>query len=399
MNNVKWVILCFVLLWSSAAFSQSIDDIRKQKEKAEKEIVYLNKLLKDAAKDKSASTEKVNILQEKIVQGERVLHSLSQELDYLRNGISQNENRIAELQQEKESLLELYANLIYGTWKKRNKVDKLMFILSASDFNQAYNRFRYFQQIQEYSKRQLELIGQVNDSLNVKNKELNRLIEQKNDLLNTMNTKNRELESERLQESRYVNALRKKEKELKKKLDAEMKNRQRLAKELNRLITQQTKKASSSGKGQLTPEEKLLSDDFAKNKGKLPWPVEEGFISEKFGVSVHSLHKYLKISNDGIDITTSRNADVRAVFKGIVLDVCFVPGLNYMILIQHGNYFTAYPNLLDVKVKKGDAVETKQVLGKIGYDSEKGSVLNFQIWQNVGKTQPVKLNPELWLAK
>ena len=169
MNNVKWVILCFVLLWSSAAFSQSIDDIRKQKEKAEKEIVYLNKLLKDAAKDKSASTEKVNILQEKIVQGERVLHSLSQELDYLRNGISQNENRIAELQQEKESLLELYANLIYGTWKKRNKVDKLMFILSASDFNQAYNRFRYFQQIQEYSKRQLELIGQVNDSLNVKN--------------------------------------------------------------------------------------------------------------------------------------------------------------------------------------------------------------------------------------
>ena len=147
MNSVKWVILCFVLLWSSTAFSQSIDDIRKQKEKAEKEIVYLNKLLKDAAKDKSASTEKVNILQEKIVQGERVLHSLSQELDYLRNGISQNENRIAELQQEKESLLELYANLIYGTWKKRNKVDKLMFILSASDFNQAYNRFRYFQQI------------------------------------------------------------------------------------------------------------------------------------------------------------------------------------------------------------------------------------------------------------
>ena len=95
MNSVKWVILCFVLLWSSTAFSQSIDDIRKQKEKAEKEIVYLNKLLKDAAKDKSASTEKVNILQEKIIQGERVLHSLSQELDYLRNGISRNENRIA----------------------------------------------------------------------------------------------------------------------------------------------------------------------------------------------------------------------------------------------------------------------------------------------------------------
>ena len=178
-----------------------------------------------------------------------------------------------------------------------------------------------------------------------------------------------------------------------------MQKRQRLAKELNRLITQQTKKASSKNNGQLTPEQKLISDDFAKNKGRLPWPVAEGFISEKFGVSVHSLHKYLKISNDGIDITTSKGAEVRSVFKGVVLDICFFPGLNYMVVIQHGNYFTAYPNLLDVKVKKGDTVETKQVLGKIGHDNEKGSVLNFQIWQNVGKSQLVKLNPELWLAK
>ena len=116
-------------------------------------------------------------------------------------------------------------------------------------------------------------------------------------------------------------------------------------------------------------------------------------------MSAHSLHKFLKISNDGIDITTSKDSEVRVVFKGVVLDVCYVPGLNYTVLVQHGNFFTVYPNLLDVKVKRGDRVETKQVLGRIGYDSEKGSVLNFQIWQNVGKVQPIKLNPELWLAK
>ena len=294
----------------------------------------------------------------------------------------------------------MYARLVYGNWKKRNKTDKLMFILSASDFNQAYNRFKYFQQIQSYSGRQLDLIRQTNDSLEIKNRELKEMIARKNSVLSEIQVKNKELESEKHRENRYVSELQKKEKELKKKLDEQTKNRQRLAKELNRLITAQTKKASTSGsKGKLTPDQQLVSNDFAKNKGKLPWPVEEGFISERFGVSVHSLHKYLKIANDGIDITTSKDATVRAVFKGVVLDVCFVPGLNYMILIQHGNYFTAYPNLLDVKVKRGDQVNTKQALGRIGYDSEKGSVLNFQIWQNVGKAQPVKLNPELWLAK
>ena len=375
MFFVRFSILVIILSVSLNVFSQSIEDIKKQKEKAEKEIVYLNKLLKDADKNKAISTEKVNILQEKIVQSERVLHSLSQELAYLKKDISDNESRIAELERRKESLLGMYANLVYETWKKRDKIDKLMFIFSSSDFNQAYNRFRYFQQIQDYSKRQLKLIEQVNDSLNIRNNELNHLVAQKNDLMVTINTKNRELESERAKENRYVAELRKKEKDLKKKLEAEMQKRQRLAKELNRLITQQTK------------------------KGRLPWPVAEGFISEKFGVSVHSLHKYLKISNDGIDITTSKGAEVRSVFKGVVLDICFFPGLNYMVVIQHGNYFTAYPNLLDVKVKKGDTVETKQVLGKIGHDNEKGSVLNFQIWQNVGKSQLVKLNPELWLAK
>ncbi len=359
-----------------------------------------NKLLENALLNKSASTEKVNILQEKILQSKNLLSSLNEEVNYLQENISKNEKRISELQDERQALLDMYSKLVYGSWKKRNKADKLMFILSSSDFNQAYNRFKYFQQIQEYSDKQFKLIQQVNDSLKIKNQDLKVLVGKKNEVVRTIYVKNKEMESERIRENRYMSELQHKEKDLRKKLDREIRNRQRLAKELNRLITAQTKKASGSGsKGKLTPQQKLLSDDFAKNKGRLPWPVEEGFISEKFGVSVHSLHKYLKISNDGIDITTSKGSQVRVVFKGVVLDVCYVPGLNYTVLVQHGNYFTVYPNLLDVKVKRGDQIATKQILGRIGYDAEKGSVLNFQIWQNVGKVQPVKLNPELWLAK
>lgn len=398
MKN-RFLILLLVGIFSfDGLFSQSVNDVRKQKEKAEKEITYLNKLLKEASRNKSISTEKVNILQEKIAQSKKVISSLNAEVNYLQERITKNENRISELGEERKALLEMYAKLVYGSWKKRNKAEKLMFILSASNFNQAYNRFKYFQQIQDYSDRQLKLIQRINDSLRVKNEDLKQLVGKKNEVVRTIHIKNQEMESERVKENRYVSELHSREKNLRKKLDKEIKNRQRLAKELNRLITAQAKKVSPAN-NKLIQEQKLLSDDFAKNKGRLPWPVEEGFVSEKFGVNVHSLHKHLKISNDGIDITTSKDSEVCVVFKGVILDVCYVPGLNYTVLVQHGNFFTVYPNLLGVKVKRGDHVTTKQVLGRIGYDSEKGSVLNFQIWQNVGKVQPVKLNPELWLAK
>lgn len=293
----RFTILIVILFSCTLVCAQSINEIKKQKEKTEKEISYLNKLLNEAAKSKSVSTEKLNILQEKIFQSKKLLNSLNQEVRYLQKDIELNEKRIGELQTEKEAMLELYSKLVYGSWKKRNKTNKLMFIFSSSDFNQAYNRFKYFQQVQEYSGRQLELIRQVNDSLNQKNLNLKSLMSQKNSVLNTIQVKNQELESEKLKENQYVTALQKKEKELKKKLENERQKQQRLAKELNRLISKQIKKSgsTSSTKYKLTPEEKLVSDDFVKNKGKLPWPVVQGFISKKFGLNVDPVYKRVKM--------------------------------------------------------------------------------------------------------
>lgn len=393
----RLTILFFIVSYScSVVCAQSVNDIKKQKEKTEKEISYLNKLLNDASKNKSVSTEKLNILQEKISQSKKLLGSLNQEVRYLQNDIDLNEKRIEELQAEKDAMLKLYSKLVYGTWKKRNKIDKLMFIFSASDFNQAYNRFKYFQQVQEYSGRQLELIRQVNDSLNLKNQHLKSLVSQKNTALNTISVKNQELESEKLKENQYVAELQKKEKELKKKLQNETQKQQRLAKELNRLISNQIKKSGSTSptKYKLTPEEKLISDDFVKNKGKLPWPVVQGFISKKFGLNVDPVHKKVKKFYDGIDIMTSKGADVRAVFQGVVSDIAYNSFVNNIIIVRHGNYMTMYANVTNVTVKKGDKVNTKDTLGKVGYDPEEGSVLIFQLWKDIEKQ-----NPELWLAK
>lgn len=389
------IILFCLFCLDGIVRAQSIDAIRKNKEKSEKEISYLNKLLEETKNNKSVSVEKLNILKQKIVQSKEVLNSLNKEVKYLEKRITSNEARIDELQSDKASMLDLYSKLIYGTWKKRNKANKLMFIFSSSDFNQAYNRFKYFQQIQEYSKRQLRLIGQVNDSLDMKNKELKKFVDEKNGTLVVISAKNKELLSEQNNEDHYVKDLQKKEKDILSKLKAEMKNREKLADELNKLIARQSKKSGGSSSAyKLTPEEKLVSDDFVKNKGKLPWPVTEGFISEKFGINAHPVLKRIMTSNNGMNVTTSKNASVRAVFQGTISEIWFMPGFNNVVIIRHGNYLTVYTNLLDINVQKGQKVNTKDVIGKVAFDSEKGSVLNFQVWKDMEK-----LNPELWLAK
>ena len=165
-------------------------------------------------------------------------------------------------------------------------------------------------------------------------------------------------------------------------------------KELEKLIAAQAKKSGSKNSTyKLTPEEKLISDDFAKNRGKLPWPVEQGFVSEKFGVNVHPVFKQVKLNNAGITITTSRNADVRAVFKGVVTEIMFIPGDNNVVIVRHGNYLTVYPNLVEIFIKKGDTVNVKQKIGKLAVSSGNNSTLNFQVWRDKDN-----LDPQLWLT-
>lgn len=396
MSFKIFILSLFLYFFCANVAAQSVKQIKTEKEKCEKEISYLNKLLKESDKNKSVSIGKLNILQEKIVQSQKLLNSLDQELKLLQAGIYANEKRIAELEEEKKAMLQLYEKLIYNSWKKRNKTNKLMFIFSSSDFNQAYNRFKYFQQTQEYSGRQLELIRQVNDSLNLRNKTLKNLMDSKNQILLSISEKNKELEKEKISEKQYIAELQQKNKELQRKLQKEEQKRQKLAKDLSKLIAGQNKNSGSgsSTKYKMTPEEKLVSDQFYANKGKLPWPVTQGLVVRKFGIHSDALHSNVKRFSDGIDILTLKDADIRAVFQGTVTFISYNFNTNYVVFIRHGDYVSMYINVVDLKVKKGDKVNTKDVIGKVGYDPENGSVLYFQIWKNQQKE-----NPQLWLAK
>ena len=390
-RNILIVIFLFSFTFS---YSQSIDAIKKKNEKTEREIAYLNKLLENARKDKSSTIQKVSIINQKIDKGKEMIQSLMNEVNYLDGQIKKNESVKSGLESDKQRMLEFYSKMVYETWKKRNESDKLIYIFSSSSFAQAYARYKYFEQVQDYSKRQIQLIEQTNDSLTAINKELSKLMTLKSETQFKITSQNNQLIREQNEANTYIADLKKKEKELLRKLNIEIKNRERFKKELEKLIAAQAKKSGSKNSTyKLTPEEKLISDDFVKNRGKLPWPVEQGFVSEKFGVNVHPVFKQVKLNNAGITITTSRNADVRAVFKGVVTEIMFIPGDNNVVIVRHGNYLTVYSNLVEIFIKKGDTVNVKQKIGKLAVSSGNNSTLNFQVWRDKDN-----LDPQLWLT-
>jgi len=384
--------LCFVFL-SVSLSAQSIKAIKEKQAKTEKEIQYLNKLLKETRTNKSVTTQQLTIIRQKIAKGKESIETLHKEVKYYEKLIADNELLKANLEADKEKMLDLYAKLVYETWKKRKNSDKLIYLFSSSGLVQAYARYKYFEQIQNYSKRQIQSIENMNDSLTTVNKRLSNLITQKNEVQSQLHSKNTLLIKEQNEANHYMAVLQKTEQSLNKKLNIEKKNRNRFTKELQKLIDSQVKKSGSKNSNyKLTSEEKLISDDFAKNKGKLPWPVKEGFVSEKFGVNVHPVFKQVKLSNDGITITTSPHAEVRSVFSGVVAEIMFITGYNNVVIIRHGNYLTLYSNLVNVYVKKGEKISVKTPIGKLA-TADKNSTLNFQIWKDKSK-----LNPETWLS-
>lgn len=389
-------VFCFkFLLLCNISDAQNISDIKKQKEKSEKEIDYLNGLLKNLQNEKFAFDKKLNIIISKIEESKKVIDLLNTEISFYNKSIERNKEKIRELENIKKEMLDLYAKLIYGNWKKRNKGDNRMFILASSDFNQAYKRFKYLQQIQDYSKKQLQQIQNINDSLVLINDNMEKEVISRNSAAKEVTSQQKKLKAEENGQKDLIAKVRKKEKNLRKKLDIELANRRKLEKRLDDLIKASAKKSSGvSDFYKLTPEEKLVSDNFEKNKGKLPWPVKQGFISEKFGINVHPVYNRVQMLNNGINITAADYSEVRAVFKGKVSEIIFMQGFNNVVIIRHGDYLTVYSNLSDVYVKKGEDVDLKQIIGKLAHDKDKGSIINFQIWKNTRK-----LNPEYWLAR
>ncbi len=388
----------FLNLLASISFGQSINDLRKEKEKTSQEIEYINHLLKETNQNAKSSINRLSMLEHKIHLQERLISNINSELGYLDSTISRSSQNLDSLNADLAVIKSRYAGMIRYARRNQDQNNQLLFLLSADDFNQAYKRFSYLKQYADYRKTQVEEINSIKAKLGQLVEDLNQKKSTKQQLLTSKLSQSDQYAKQKADQKEYYSQLQKKEKDLRKKLENQQNIALKLEKEIEKIIAEEAKKSAAKTikePGRKTsPELKHLSDDFSMNKGKLPWPLQKGLITDHFGEHPDPILKHVIRRNSGIDITTTSGERARAVFKGEVTKVLPNIGGNMAIILRHGSYLTVYSNLASVSVHVGQKVETRQELGTIFTDKEDDNktVLKFQLWYENNK-----LDPERWI--
>ena len=435
-------LLCLILfccaLFVKGGYAQKSSAVRKleqQRKEALADIEQTNQLLQETSKSAKSSLNRLNLLSKQILSRKKVISLLNQELDEIEKELMTIQGEIRRLRGQLCEKQENYGKSMRGLYKRHSAQDKLLFVLSAETFSQSLRRIRYLQEYADWQKRQAKEIIAKQQEIDLKKQEMEKTRAEKRALLGTRQEESKKLQSEEAVQKEEVQQLNKKQKDLKAELRKKQKQAEALNRQIEKLIAEEiaraeaearaarekaeraareqaAKRKSSGGntadkpmreervaatKGgyAMTKEERLLSDNFGSNRGKLPYPVTGRYtVVATFGEQQHSELKYVRTSNSGIDIQTAPGADARAVFNGVVTRVFVVPGYNNSVIVRHGNYLTVYSNLSQVYVKAGDAVSTRQALGKIYSDPEEGqaTILHFQLWK-----EKTKLNPLPWL--
>jgi septal ring factor EnvC (AmiA/AmiB activator) len=265
-----------------------------------------------------------------------------------------------------------------------------LFIFSAKSFNQAYKRYLYIQNYSARRKHYISLMENTSEKLEKQKKILEQKMSEKQQVNAKYQQQLQRLQDEFEKKEQLLAELRQKEEEVRKKL----KNQVKLARELDKKISQSILNNLTPGKVRETEISESTEEAFSNYKGELPWPVNNGVIMNGFGEKPHPFLSNVTISNSGIDISTLANAQVKAVFDGKVVKVVKIPGINYSVLLKHGTYYTLYSNLKDLQVEKGDYVFAGDVLGRVDFDfqNEEQYYIKFQVWH-----KSHKLNPVAWL--
>jgi septal ring factor EnvC (AmiA/AmiB activator) len=423
---VKYCCIVLLLLPMGLKGQASKSDLESRKKALQEEIRQTSQLILETRKNKTASLSQLKALNKKLADRMRLINTIQTEINLLNTTITSNSKRIQELQFDLSRMRETYSRLVKRAYMNRNQRSALLLFFSAQNIQQAYKRLYYLKTYTTYRKEQARLIEYAQNELSGKMQVLRTDLNSKQTLLGNEEQEKKELSIEKKEQESTLSKLQKKEKTLKKelikkeatkkKLDAEIRKviEREIARERAAVKAREAKAAKASASKpkavdpakpaekrptptpeiKMTPETAALSGKFEANQGKLPWPVDKGAITETFGTHAHPVLKGITTYNNGIDIATSKNAPVKAIYEGEVMGVVSIPGSGDAILIKHGEYLTVYSNLGRVVVEKGQKVKTGTVIGNAGENDEGVTEAHLEIWK--GKT---KLNPALWIAR
>tara|TARA_Y100001935_G_scaffold226123_1_gene203617 strand:- start:872 stop:2089 length:1218 start_codon:yes stop_codon:yes gene_type:complete len=396
--------LClFSLILFNQLYSQISSDQQKkleaQRTKLMNEIKQINNLLFSNTKIRKNAIDEVEDIQVRLNVRSELIKVTNMQANLLIRRININQRNIDTQRKELDELKKEYAKMIQKSYASKSLQNRLMFLFSSENFLQAYRRIQYLKQYARYRRNQGLEIAEKTKLLQNLNKILIEENEIKIRLINENRVVQQKLAEEQKKQQDLINTLRVKQKSLKLQIAKKQKQREKINKEINRLIREAIAESNRiSGKTvkdvfQLTPESKLIAKNFQENKGRLPWPLEKGVITQGFGRQRHPVVKTTIIQSNGVTISTEPFAKVRAVFDGEVMSIIIIKGSNPSVLIRHGSYITLYTNLSKLYVKKGEKVTSKQVIGEVFTNQQTGKTqLQFGIFNNIKA-----LNPKDWV--
>ena len=440
---MKRLLFVFLIILTTGLQAQTKEELQRQKVLLQDQIDLASELLLKTKNTKEASLSELQTLNQKIEARNKLIRTMDRQIRSIDREVMRKAKEIKNLEIRVDSLKSDYADLIKLAQRQQKPRDQILFILSSSSFAQAAKRMQYFKDMAAFRERQVQQIAVAQETLA---RERETLIAKKAEKIQVQTAQEGEklaLQADAQVQETTVQNLQSKESTLKKDIDKKQREAQQLEQQIKRIIAEEMRKAKEraersslegeakelglvSGKDYsrrtsnkalkklidktraakgldvrddgpsfaMTPEARALANNFASNKGALPWPVERGIITGKFGKHPHPIVKGVIVDNPHIEITTEENAIVRSVFEGEVSSVVPIPGANVMVLVRHGNYFTVYSNLINVKVKAGDVVSLKEPIGTAFTDEEGKTMVQLGIWKDADIQDP---NP--WLAK
>ena len=377
------------------------EELEKRRIELRNEITRINELRISNQKKQRSVLGQVEDLNQQIKSTEDLIKLTNQQANLLNREINTNTKKIGQLRKELEKLKDDYARMIEKSYKSKSQQSRIMFLLSSQSFLQAYKRLQYMKQYTNYRKQQGEEIKANTQEL----QELNaRLVQQKEekDRLIAENRKTRaDLEKNRKSQQTLMATIRKREGEFASQIKSKQQEIDEIDRAIDRMIRESIAKANkesgstSRSAYELTPAAKALAADFNNNKGKLPWPVESGVVTMRFGQQPHPVVKSVMVNNNGVRIDTDKGGKARAVFNGTVSEVQAVKGANQAVMVRHGDFITIYNNLEKVYVKRGDKVVTEQEIGEVATSRSTGkTTLHFLIYKN-----DQKMDPAAWIYR
>lgn len=416
MANVNKLLLIFLLLTFSVNGQSTSEKLKREQVRLERKISNTKSLLNKSKTNTKSSLSELRVIENQIVYRENLLKNYDNQIRGAELTIQKKQIEIENLNTHIAKLKAQYKRLLIYSYKHRNKYSKMMYVFTAESYNEALKRKKYLERIAEIQKKQFIVIQQNQALITTEISEIEKEKEYKQVVILEKSQEKKEIEGDRIKQKEVYQKFKNQEANLIAQLQVEERKKAVLRSKISAAINREIAEAEARRKSaeaarkknnpstNTTPsfaetkESARLSANFEGNKGRLPWPVDRGSITEKFGKNPHPTLKNVTTNNRGIDISSPKNAQVRAVFDGEVTSILNIPGAGKVIIIKHGNYRTVYSNLKDTYVTKGSKVATKKVIGSLlSKENQNMSLVHFEL-HKVSGSNVICLNPALWVT-